>query len=125
MPLGPGSAGEGAVTEIERLLTEAEEHLGDEPVAGEDMAALQSRLLRAQHAVLRAQIAAIREHWSKVRIRFEPPSEEALRKAADALRTFPPLRIEDGRVERGPATPPSGGERSDSQMNLERKITDG
>lgn len=98
------------MTEIERLLAEAEEHLGDEPVAGEDMAALQSRLLRAQHAVLRAQIAATREHWSKVRIRFEPPSKEALRKVADALRAFPSLRIEDGRVERGPTTPPSGPE---------------
>lgn len=99
------------MTEIERLLAEAEEHLGDEPVAGEDMAALQSRLLRAQHAVLRAQIAALRG----TRIRVVPPALSV----ADMMRAVPPLRIEDGRVVRGPATPPSGGERSDSQMNLE------
>lgn len=49
------------MTDIDQLLDQAAEHLGDELTAGEPLAAATTRLLRAQHAIARAQLATLRE----------------------------------------------------------------
>jgi hypothetical protein len=64
------------VTEIDCLLAEAERHLGDEPLAGEDMALIQSRLLRAQHALLWAQIEVLRQERGPMPMILMPQAGE-------------------------------------------------